>query len=82
MLAAHLGEDLGRGAGASGAYIGVAFADTFDGLLGILALPFEIHAESFVQCGGGILAVALRVLLELGAALGLERNYIHIDLPG
>ena len=78
MLATHFGEDFGRGAGSSGGHIGIAPADGFDGLFRILALPFEIGTECFVERRGRVLAVALGVLLQLGAALGLERNQVHI----
>jgi hypothetical protein len=77
MLAAKLGEKLNRGAGASGSYILVAFADALDRFLEVLALPFEIGSQGLIERGGRILAMALGVLLKLNPALRFERNHVH-----
>jgi len=69
MLTAHLGEKLSGGANASGSYILVAVADTFDRFLEVLALPFEIGRQGLIEGSSGVLAVTLGILIELRTAL-------------
>jgi hypothetical protein len=68
MLTAELGEKLSGGARPFGSYIFMAFADTFDGGLEVLALPFEIGGQRLIKGSGRVLTVALGVLLQLRGA--------------
>ena len=59
MFLAHLGKEVGGGAGASGSHVFMASPDTFNGFLKILPLPFQIGSQSFVECDSGVLACLL-----------------------
>jgi len=77
MLPAHLGKKVGGGSGASGFYVFVTSPDAFGGFLEVLALPFQIGGQRVVERGGGVLAMALGVLLQLGLAFWLDGHHIH-----
>jgi hypothetical protein len=77
MLSAHLGKEISRRSGTSGFHIFVTPADAFHGFLKILALPFQIGSQGFIECDGRILAMSLRVFLELRLAFRLEVYRIH-----
>jgi hypothetical protein len=59
MLLAHLGKEVRRRAGASGFHVVMASADPFDGILEILAIPFQIGSQRFIECDGRILPTPL-----------------------
>jgi len=60
----------------------MAPANTFHGFLKILALPFQIGSQSFIEGDGRVLAMALRVFLQLRLAFRLERYHIHNESLG
>ena len=72
MFGAKFGQEFGRWAGASGFHGFVASADFFYGLLVVLLLPLEGGGQDLIEGCGGILAVTLGVVDELGLALGGE----------
>jgi len=82
MLPAHLGEELSRWPGTSGFHVFMTTADTFHGFLKILALPFQVSSQSFVERHGGVLAMPLCVFLELSFAFRLEGYHIHNESVG
>jgi hypothetical protein len=41
----------------------MAMADPFDGFLEILAIPFQIGSQRFIECDGRILTTPLSVLI-------------------
>jgi hypothetical protein len=77
MLLAHFGKEVSGWTGTPSSYVFMTLADTFNGFLEILALPFQIGSKGLIKCGGGVLATPLRVFLQLRLALGFEGNYIH-----
>jgi hypothetical protein len=79
MLAAQLGEKFGGGAAASDFYVFVAPANALRRFFGVLALPFEIGGQRVVKGSGRVLAVALCVFFQLGAALGFQGDHVHVD---
>ena len=78
MFPAHLGEEVSNRAAAPGFYIFMTPADTFHGVLKILAFPFQIDSQSFIECDGRVLAMPLGVFFQLRLAFRLEGNRIHI----
>jgi len=77
MLYAQLLKRLCGGLGAPGLHVLMTLPDTFNGLLEVMLLPFQILGQSIVERGGGVLPATLRVLFKLGLALRLDRYYIH-----
>jgi hypothetical protein len=77
MFLAHFGKELSGWTGTPGSYVFMTPADTFNGFLEILALPFQIGSKSLIKRGGRVLATPLRVFLQLRLALGFEGNHIH-----
>jgi hypothetical protein len=63
MLLAHLGEKVSGWPSASSFYVFMAPADTLNGFLKILPLPFQIGSQNFIEGDGGILATPLSVFL-------------------
>ena len=51
-------------------HVGEATADTFNGFLEVLALPFKVCTESVVERSSGILPTPQRVLFELRLPFG------------
>ena len=82
MLPAHLRKEVSRWPSASSLHIFMAPANTFHGFLKILALPFQIGSQSFIEGDGRVLAMALRVFLQLRLAFRLERYHIHNESLG
>ncbi len=54
MFPAHLGEEVSSRATAPGFYIFMTPADTFHGVLKILAFPIQIDSQSFIECDGRV----------------------------
>jgi hypothetical protein len=77
MLPTHLGKEFSGWPGTSGFYVFMAPADTFDNFLEILALPFKIGSQSFIECDGRVLATSLGVFLQLRLAFWLEQYHFH-----
>jgi hypothetical protein len=77
MLQAHVGKEVSGGPGTSGFYVFMTPANTFNSFLEILALPFQIGCQSFIECDGRVLAMSLRILFQLCLALRLEGYHIH-----
>src|SRR5208282_4273963 len=77
MLAAQIREKFGGRLGASGFYIFVAMADSFDRFREVLPLPFEIRSQSIIKSGGRVLATPFGVLFQLRLTLRLEWDHIH-----
>ena len=77
MLSPHLGKEVSGWSGTSCFHIFVTPADTFHGVLKILALPFQIGSQGFIECDGRVLAMSLRIFLELGLAFRFEVYHVH-----
>jgi hypothetical protein len=80
MLAAQIGEKLGRGSGTPGSYIFVAVTDALDGFCKVLALPLKVGGQSIVEGCGSVLAAPFGVLFQLRLTLRLQWNHIHVRL--
>src|SRR5258708_7388068 len=72
MLSPHLGKEVSCWTGTSGFHICMTPADTFHGFVEILALPFQVGSQSFIECDSRILAMSLRVFFQLRLALRFE----------
>jgi len=73
MLPRELIEELVGGLGATGLHILETLADRFNGLLIILALPFEVVGQDLVESVRGGFAASPRELFELSEPLRLDR---------
>ncbi len=77
MFPAHVGQKIGSASSASGFYVFVASRNTFNCLLKVLTLPFEVSGQDIVESSSGVLAMAVGVLLQLCLALGLQGHHFH-----
>ena len=70
MLVAHVVKELVGGSGAPGLHIVVALLDAPNGLLEILALPFQVVDQRFVEDISRSLSTTTGKFLQFGLALG------------
>ena len=77
MLYAQLFKRLLGGLRAPGLHVVITLPDAVNGFLEVLPLPFQIFSQGVIEHGGGVLAVTLRVLLQLGLAFRFDGYYIH-----
>ena len=70
MLPRELIEELIGGLASTSLHVVVALPDAFDGLLRVLALPFEVVGEDVVKSVSSALAAAPSKILELRQSLG------------
>jgi hypothetical protein len=77
MLPRELVEELVGGYGATGLHVLVALADGFNGLLVVLAFPFEVLGQGIVECVSHALSSPTRQILQLGQSFRLDGKRFH-----
>src|SRR5258708_1052443 len=77
MFQAHLTKELRGRASAAGFYVFVPSADAFNGLLKVLAFPFQVSCQSVIQRSRSILAATPGVFFQLCLTFRFERYHLH-----
>jgi len=79
MLPREVVEEVTGRSGSTGLHVLVSLPDALDGLLIVLALPFEIIGKNIVKSVGSTLAPAARQILELRQPLGFHGHRFHVE---
>src|SRR5687767_15004586 len=77
MLPRKVVEELIGRSGSTGLHVLVPLPDAFDGLLIVLALPFEVFGKDIIKSIRGTLAAATGKILGLRQSLGVQRHRVH-----
>ncbi|OLE14730.1 MAG: hypothetical protein AUI36_38775 [Cyanobacteria bacterium 13_1_40CM_2_61_4] len=70
MLATYIAEELVGGSRASGFHVVIPLLDTSNGFFKILAFPFQVGGQRFVERFGGSLSTPPREFFQFRLTLG------------